>query len=279
MVITCWGSRGSIPVSGREYLRYGGNTTCLEIRTKHDEIIIIDAGSGIRRLGHRLVDEGRSDFSLILTHAHWDHIIGCPYFRPLYHERTSVKVYGCPFAQNSIKAMLAKSMGPPSFPVNFEDLKASLIYHGSCSGPFTLDSIRVTPTLLSHPNQGIGYKLEEDGTCFVFLTDNELRFRHPGGQDFEDYVDFCRGADLLIHDAEYRPEEYATTQSWGHSVFTDAVQLALEAGVGRLGLFHHNQDREDSAVDAVVSDCRKIIADRNSTLACFAVSEEQLIEL
>ncbi len=277
MRIICWGSRGSIPVSGREYLKYGGNTTCLEVRTKNDEVIIIDAGSGIRKLGRKLLEENRTRFSLILTHAHWDHIIGCPYFRPLYSEETHVSVYGCPFAQNSIKAMLAKSMGPPSFPVNFEDLKATMEYNCSCSDAFTIDSVTITPIHLSHPNQGIGYKLTEDDKTFVFLTDNELAYKHPGGLDLQDYLEFSRDADLLIHDAEYTREEYAMTRTWGHSVYNDVLQMALDAGVKQLGLFHHNQDRDDDAVDAIVEDCRRIIRESGAALECFAVHEEHHI--
>jgi phosphoribosyl 1,2-cyclic phosphodiesterase len=279
MIIRCWGARGSIPVSGKEYLRYGGDTTCMEIRTKDDEIIIVDAGSGIRRLGNRLVAEGRKQFTMIFTHAHWDHLMGFPFFKPIYVEGTHITVYGCPFAQASIKQMIARIMTPPNFPVRFDDIRANMTYHESCYASFPFGSLTVSPIPLSHPNQGEGYKFVEDGKGFVFLTDNELTYTHPGGAAYEDYLNFSRGADLLIHDAEYRKEDYPQTRTWGHSVYTDALTLALDAGVKKLGLFHHNQERSDSAIEEMVADCRRIAAERGSALECFAVHQDMEIEL
>lgn len=279
MIIRCWGARGSIPVSGGEYLRYGGDTTCIEIRTKNDEIIIIDAGSGIRRLGNKLLAEGRQQFTMMFTHAHWDHLLGFPFFKPIYTEGTRITLYGCPFAQASIKQMISRIMTPPNFPVRFEDIRTEITYHESCSDRFTIGSVAVYSIPLNHPNQGQGYRFEEDGKSFIFLTDNELAYIHPGGRAYDDYRDFSRGADLLIHDAEYREEDYRKTRTWGHSVYTDALALALDAGVKRLGLFHHNQDRSDTAVDEMVADCRKIIADRRGSLDCFAMHQGMEIEL
>jgi len=271
MIIKCWGARGAIPVSGREYLKYGGDTTCMEIRTRNDEIIIIDAGSGIRKLGNRLRNENRHKFSIIFTHAHWDHLLGFPFFKPIYFEETYINVFGCKFAQKSIKEMISKPMTPPYFPVDYEDIKAEISYHGACEDSFSIDSLAVSPVLLSHPNQGIGYKFVEDDRCFVFLTDNELTYKHPGGLDYQDYLDFSSDADLLMHDSEYTEEEYKITKTWGHSVYKDALQLALDANVKKFGLFHHNQDRTDTALDEIVQDCHRIIRDHNSNLECFAV--------
>lgn len=279
MIITCWGARGSIPVSGDEYVKYGGDTTCLEIRTKDDEIIIIDAGSGIRRLGNRLVSEKRFDYTMLFTHAHWDHIMGFPFFRPIYFQKTRITMFGCPFAQASVKHMISKIMAPPNFPVNFEDIKADITYHEACETLFTLNSMTITPIPLSHPNQGVGYKFVENGKSFVFLTDNELTFKHPGGGDFEEYCDFSANADLLLHDAEYKEEEYKKTMTWGHSVYKDALRLALEARVQKFGLFHHNQERSDEGIDEMLADCRKIVASNNARLECFAVRQDMEIVL
>jgi phosphoribosyl 1,2-cyclic phosphodiesterase len=275
MLIRCWGARGSIPVSGRDYLRYGGDTPCLEIRTANDEVVIIDAGSGIRRLGNRLLAEKRSHYSLIFTHSHWDHIMGFPFFKPIYHSSTRIAMFGCPFAQASVRAMIASIMAPPNFPVEFNQIKGEIHYQETCSRDFEIGGMKISPIALSHPNQGTGYRFEEDGKSFVFLTDNELTYRHPGGLDYADYAAFAKGADLLIHDAEYRPEEYKLTRKWGHSVYKDALRLALDAGVGRLGLFHHNQERTDEAVDEMVEDCRHIAAGRS--LECFAVEQDMEI--
>ena len=277
MLIRCWGARGSIPVSGEEYLRYGGDTPCMEIRTKEDVIVIIDAGSGVRRLGNRLLEEDRNDYTMIFTHAHWDHIMGFPFFKPIYRRTTRIHLYGCPFAQGSVRQMISRIMTPPNFPVNFEEIRATIHYDEACQYPFAIGGLTVAPIMLSHPNQGMGYRFEEGGKSFVFLTDNELAYRHPGGMAFEDYVAFAKGADLLIHDAEYRPEDYRLTRTWGHSVYTDAVQLALDAGVRRLGLYHHNQERTDQGVEEIVDDCRKLAA--GSAISCFAMHQDMEIVL
>ena len=275
MLIRCWGARGSIPVSGEQYLRYGGDTPCIEVRTADDDIVIIDAGSGIRRLGNRLLAEDRRDFTIIFTHAHWDHIMGFPFFKPIYRRGTRISLFGCPFAQDSVKKIISSIMSPPNFPVNFEDITAEIRYQESCRLSFEIGPLTITPIPLSHPNQGMGYRFEEEGKSFVFLTDNELTCIHPGGMAYEDYRDFARGADLLIHDAEYRPEEYSRTRTWGHSVYTDALRLALDAEVARLGLFHHNQERTDQDLEEMVEDCRRAAAGRQ--LSCFAMHQDMEI--
>ena len=280
MIIHCWGSRGSIPVSGKQYLRYGGNTTCLEIRTKEDNILIVDAGSGIRDAGNALTVNGYNNFTLLLTHAHWDHIIGFPFFKPIYSPKTKLNVWGCPFAQTSIKKMLARIMAAPNFPVNLDYIRAKIDYQEFCFQPhYNLGSMMITPIALSHPNQGTGYRFEEDGKSFVFLTDNELRYRHKGGLTYKQYLNFCRGADLLFHDAEYNEAEYKKTRGWGHSCYKDTLNLALEAGVKQLGLFHHNQERFDDAIDEIVADCRRIIKSSGSKMKCVAVGQSMKFKL
>ncbi|MCK4904756.1 MBL fold metallo-hydrolase [bacterium] len=279
MIIKCWGARGSIPVSGKEYIKYGGSTTCMEVRSKNGEIIIIDAGSGIRKLGIKLLEEKKYSYDIVFTHAHWDHLLGFPFFKPIYTQKARIKMYGYPFAQKSIKELLKISMTPPYFPVNYEDIKANISYHEACKDKFRIDSVTVIPISLSHPNGGLGYKFIEDNKSFVFLTDNELTFKHPGGLDYKDYVDFSSGADLLIHDCEYTQKDYKTKKGWGHSIYKDALKLAMEANVKKFGLFHHNQEREDKDLDKIVKDCKQIIKKEKSNLKCFAVYEGMQIKL
>ena len=274
MIIRCWGARGSIPVSGRQYLKYGGDTPCIEIRTRHNDIIIVDAGSGIRRLGDRLIEEKKRSYTMFFTHAHWDHIMGFPFFKPIYSKRARIAMFGCPFTQASVKHMISLIMAAPNFPVNFEDIQAGIAYHETCGDTVTIRSMTVTPIPLSHPNQGVGYKFQEDGKSFVFLTDNELTHRHHGGLRFDDYRRFSDRADLLIHDAEFDEKEYRTKKAWGHSSYRDALRLALEAGVRKFGLYHHNQERSDAEVDAFVRDCRTTIREKRSPLECFAVPQD-----
>ena len=279
MKITCWGARGSIPVSGKGYLKYGGDTTCLEFRSNNDQLIIIDAGSGIRRLGNKLFEEGVKEYNIIFTHAHWDHILGFPFFKPLYSRGTQIQMLGSLTAQESIRNIITSTMGAPNFPVRFTDVHAEISYIGTCPDWFRIKDVSITPIALSHPNRGMGFKFEENGKKFVFLTDNELTYTHPGGLGFNDYREFSRGADLLIHDAEYTPDEYLHRKSWGHSVYLDALNLALEAEVKRFGLFHHNQERGDGEIDRMVEECRRIIAERGAALECFAVAEDLVIEV
>jgi len=279
MIIKIWGSRGSIPVSGKEYLRYGGDTTCLEIRTKSGDIIVVDAGTGIRRLGNQLVEEKCSDLNFIFTHAHWDHLMGFPFFKPLYFETTRIQLHRCPYHSKFVETILSKLMAPPNFPVKYTDITAQLSYPDACPMEFEIGSVRVEPIALSHPNGGSGYKFIEDGRCFVFLTDNELGFNHPGGLTFEEYREFARDANLLLHDAEYTPREYKTYIEWGHSEYTDALDLAEKAGVKKLGLFHLNQERADRQMDKIVKDCRARIAAKGLDLKCFGVASDMVFEL
>ncbi len=271
MNIKCWGSRGSIPVSGKEYTKYGGNTTCLEIRTQDNQVIIIDAGSGIRELGNHLIRNNYHDYNIILTHAHWDHILGFPFFKPIYSPKTQINMFGCPFAQDSIKDIISRTMAFPNFPVDFDDIQSKIEFNKSCDDGFQIGTVTVDPIPLSHPGQGRGYKFVEDNKCFIFLTDNELSYKHPGGLNYDDYVNLTHDADLLIHDAEFTEEEYRTTKTWGHSVFTKALKLALDANVKTLGLFHHNQERTDGNQDNIVHQCNDMINDSGANLECYGV--------
>lgn len=270
MFIRCWGSRGSIPVSGTQYLRYGGDSTCMEVRSERDDIIVVDAGTGIRSLGLKLGREKVRKIHLLMTHAHFDHVVGFPFFAPpLYRKGTELIIHGCPFDRPSYAHILKGIMTAPYCPVDFGDIPAKLTFDKICSRPFKIGSITVRPIYLSHPNGGVGFRFEEGGKSFVFLTDNELEYVHPGGLEPQDYADFSRDADLLIHDAEYTQKDY--NASWGHSVFTSAVKLGLNAGAKRLGMFHLNQKRSDDEVDAMVDEGRKLIEKKKSTMECFAV--------
>ena len=245
MLVRCWGARGSIPVSGREYLRYGGDTPCIEIRTQDDDIVIIDAGSGIRRLGNRLIDEKRHDYTMFFTHAHWDHIMGFPFFKPIYRPETQIALFGCPFAQASVKEIISRIMAPPNFPVNFDDITADIRYQEACQETFAIGGLTVTPIPISHPNQGMGYRFEEEGKSFVFLTDNELTYRHPGGLAYEDYCVLRKRGGPPHPRCRIPPRGLPPDPDLGPFRLYRRPRLALDAGVARLGLFHHNQERTD----------------------------------
>lgn len=279
MYIKCWGARGSIPVSGKEYLRYGGDTTCIEIRTKRGDIIIIDAGTGIRRLGNYLIKNGCRQYNLLFTHAHWDHLMGLPFFKPIYRPDIHINVFRCPYPGKYVERMIARALSPPNFPVKYSDIRAKIDYTDVDPVSFDIGSVHVQSIHLSHPNGGVGYKFTEEGRSFVFLTDNELGYTHPGGLKADDYIAFAQHADILLHDAEYTPEEYKATVEWGHSSYSDALDLAIRAQVKQLGLFHINQDRTDKEMKTIVADCRKQIAMVKADITCFAVGSDMVFEL
>jgi phosphoribosyl 1,2-cyclic phosphodiesterase len=272
MYIRCWGSRGSLPVSGKQFNRYGGETSCLEIRTKRGETIVVDAGTGIRGLGSMFIRTKRTKFHMVFTHAHLDHLMGFPLFAPLHHARTDVIIHGGGFKKLSFAGILGGFMRPPYFPVNLTSVAASLHFENIGEEPFSIGGIVIRPIRLSHPNGGLGFRFEEGASSFVFLTDNEPAFTHPGGHTFDEYSEFCRGADLLIHDAEFTAPEYRMTRSYGHSTYAAAVELGMASGAARLGLFHHNRERTDTQVDAMVAASRKIVKQRKARMDCFAVA-------
>ncbi|MFH1729722.1 MAG: MBL fold metallo-hydrolase [Pseudomonadota bacterium] len=279
MKIKVWGCRGSIPVSGKEFLKYGGDTTCIEIRSKNNDLIIIDAGSGIRPLGNLISGDDLKAISILFTHAHLDHVLGFPFFKPIYNEKATLCIYGCVTSQDSIRKIISKTMSPPTFPIKFDDIRAAVKFKSACCNIFNIGPIEITPINLSHPNGGTGFKFTEDGKSFVFLTDNELTYTHPTGLSFEEYTKFCRNADVLFHDSEYNKEEYSYTKTWGHTVYTDSLNLAIKANVKNFGLFHHNQNRNDAQVQEIENDCKQIIKDKKSNLNCYAVFQGMEIQI
>jgi phosphoribosyl 1,2-cyclic phosphodiesterase len=267
MKLTVWGARGSIPVSGTEYVRYGGDTTCVELETGAGETIILDAGSGLRALGKKLQGEGKKKFHLLMSHAHWDHLIGFPFFRPLYSKETTIHIHGCTNAQKSLRAFLEVAMSPPYFPVSLSDVPATLDFDDGCPAEMEFGGIRCETILLNHPNYGYGHRIWEGNRSIAFFPDNELDYAHPKGGTFDDYAGFVEGVDLLIHDAEYLPDEYESwSKGWGHSVLTDTIRLASEAKAGHLLLWHLNQDRSDDELDEMLAQARQLVADTSPGL-------------
>ncbi len=272
MIIKCWGSRGSIPVSGGQYVVYGGDTTCLEITAGSGETIIIDAGTGIRRLGNVLLEQQKKKYYLLFTHCHWDHIMGIPFFRPLLYSCNRLIVQDRKIAGFSTKDVFNRVLCPPFFPVRLKDLKADIRFDTSLNNRFCIGSVEIDTIFTSHSRGSLGYKFTEDDKTFVFLTDNELGFAHPQGQGFDGYKRFAEQADILFHDAEYTQEEYQFRKGWGHSSVPHALDLAVKAGVAQLGLIHLNQDRSDQDMDAIVHNCRHFLNSQNNTLHCYGVS-------
>jgi phosphoribosyl 1,2-cyclic phosphodiesterase len=280
MRIKIWGCRGSIPSPGCATSGYGGNTTCLEVRLDDGGRVIIDAGTGIRELGNAILrDHNTKDLHLLLTHAHWDHLQGFPFFVPAYLDGYSISVHSGAVAGESLRGLLAHQLDPPYFPVPFGELKARFDFRGTDGARLSIGSTDISPVVLNHPNGGYGYEFRNGGRRFVFLTDTEVGYDHPGALPRSQYLEICRNADLLIHDAQYTEEEYRRTRGWGHSTYRAATEFALDAGARRLGLFHHDPRHTDRDIDRFVRECRRLIRKRRQALRCFGVREGMEIQL
>ncbi len=263
MRIKCWGCRGSLPTPGRSTVEFGGNTTSFQLDGVENELVLIDAGSGIRPLGQHLIkNDERKNFSLLLTHAHWDHLMGFPFFIPAYLKKYSMKIYGDFGASSKLREVIAHQFRAPYFPVKFRELQADISFVELSPRPIRVGEIKVESIKLSHPGGGTGYRFTEKNKRLVFLTDNELGYMHHEGLTFAKFVQFSKGADMLIHDAQYTDEEYQKiNRTWGHSTFEQAYNLAVEAGVKLLGFCHHDQERSDDMLRRIE---RKYIRKKSS---------------
>lgn len=279
MKIKVWGCRGSIAAPGPDTLRYGGNTTCVEIIGLDGVEIVIDAGSGARNLGKELMKRGTREIFLLFTHAHWDHLIGFPFFDPAYCDQCKIYLCGGPKVQDSLKNYLYHQMQAPYFPVDMELLHATFEFGFENAHGNSIGNIQVETIQLNHPNGGYGFKFIENGKTFVFLTDNELGFSHDHSVSYNDYVNFCKNADLLFHDAQFTEEEYKTRKGWGHSNYKDVFEFALKTNVKRLGFFHHDPDRTDEELDKIVEFYSRRAKDLSSNIQVFAVAEGMEFEL
>ncbi|MEN8210902.1 MAG: MBL fold metallo-hydrolase, partial [Thermodesulfobacteriota bacterium] len=266
-----WGSRGSVPVSGDEYVKYGGDTTCIEITAKTGETIIVDAGTGLRRLGKSLIERNITKYYLIFTHAHWDHIMGIAFFRPFLFKKVEVIIQDRKFAGINTRDVFRKVLEQPLFPITLKDFNANIKFEKRLNNKFNIGSVTIETIPLSHFGGCLGYKFIEDEKSFVFLTDNEIGFDHSGSRGYDAHLKFVKNADLLFHDGEYTKEEYKRKVSWGHSSIPQALAFAIKAKVKKLGLFHLNQDRTDSQMDKIVNKCKIELKKSNPTIDCFAV--------
>jgi phosphoribosyl 1,2-cyclic phosphodiesterase len=265
--VTFWGTRGSIPTPGPETARYGGNTACISLRRSDGRLVILDAGSGLRPLGHELMKQrsGVLVADILLSHTHWDHIQGLPFFKPLSSRETSVCIYGAEQEGVPLKEILGRQMDPMVFPVPLNALAASLTVVEIEEGEFEIDEFKVCAFRLRHPGTTLGYRLapSSGGREIAYVTDNELG---PGGsyEVTSDWrariVEFIAGADTLIHDAMYLDQIIQARAGWGHSTPRQAVDLAREGRCRRLILFHHEPEHDDAALDRLVSETKDYAA-------------------
>ncbi len=287
MRVRFWGTRGSIAKAGPTTVRYGGNTSCVEVRSAAGTLVVIDCGTGAHGLGQSLVAEPNQPVSghLLISHTHWDHIQGIPFFAPLFVPGNEWDIYAPHGLSESIRDTLAGQMQYTYFPVTIEALGAKIAYHDFVEGMFEVGDITVQSRYLNHPALTLGYRLEADGVVIVYACDHEPFSRQPStgkieiGEQDRRHADFLRGADLVIHDAQYTATEYAEKVGWGHSPVEYAVEICHAAEVKQLALTHHDPTRDDDSIDQMVSSMRTKLKLANQSLHVFAAAEGETIEL
>ena len=268
-LIRFWGVRGSIPTPGKETSIYGGNTSCVEVRVGK-QILILDAGSGIRRLGQSLMKEVNDkglDAAMLVTHTHWDHIQGFPFFVPAYHPNVNIRILGYEGAVHGLRGALFEQMQSAFFPVGLNQMATHLTFEELTDMQFDLGAVKVRTMFANHPGICLGYRLSTPNGDIVYMPDHEAyerceierqkaeRENSPDGLEHariqdEKVVDFLRGADVIIADSQYDAIEYPSRRGWGHTCADDTVQLAIRAGAKRLFLFHHDPDHSDEKIAA-----------------------------
>lgn len=283
-----WGTRGSIPSPGLSTARYGGNTPCIELRTGDGRLVILDAGTGIRELGRSLVERSNGDAitgDIFLTHAHWDHIQGLPFFAPIFRKGNHFTIWGSRSLPTSIDRVVRDQMSPVVFPVSFEELQARIDFQELSEERRAGCGFHVSAIQVRHPGGALGYRFtdsEDESRALVYVSDNELSplAKYDDGPEWRQrLVEFTRGAAVLVHDTMYTADEYPSFVGWGHSTHEDAVALAIEAGVERLVLFHHRPERTDTEVERCVDRCRALVRDRGASLQVIAAAEGMTLDV
>jgi phosphoribosyl 1,2-cyclic phosphodiesterase len=297
MFLRFWGTRGSLPTPGRRTVRYGGNTPCVEVRLAHDNLVIFDAGTGIRELGDELTARGESVRAFIaITHPHWDHIQGFPFFKPAFITGNTITIIGPQAKHASLREVIASQMNKIYFPVQLSELKAKISFMPMREQTIPLYDATLSSIYVNHPAYALGYRLTAGGRSIVYISDNEpfdrevakslrnvdkrivSRYLQEKSDPNRRIVEFARGADIMIHDTTYTPEEYVSHVGWGHSHYLFTLSLAETAGVKQLVLFHHDPTHDDDKVDEILAMCRHEIKTRKLKFDCVAAVEGMVLE-
>ena len=279
MKLTNWGVRGSIASPGAETAKYGGNTSCYEVRNDAGDLIILDAGTGIRKLGMELMKSLPMECSMLITHTHWDHIQGFPFFIPVFIPGNKISIYAPRQFEKSVESVMTSQMDYSVFPVRTAELSADIDYHNIIEGPFEVPGFNVFAQFMCHPVTTAGYRVEADGKSLVYTGDHEKFFdQYHKGMAEEDIdpdqkaqiqqmvdmqnarvVEFCRGVDLLLIDCMYTNEEYPMKIGWGHSTIEMNLELAAEAQVKKVVMTHHDPTRTDTQLDEIYVWAREML--------------------
>jgi phosphoribosyl 1,2-cyclic phosphodiesterase len=292
MRIKFWGARGSISTPGKSTVRYGGNTPCVEVRLPDNELIILDAGTGIRNLGESLMESGESIKAYILvSHPHWDHIQGFPFFKPAFVSGNELTIVGGETDTVTLQKMIADQMNKIYFPIQLNELKATLKFRRVQEEEISVYDAQVKTIYVNHPTFAMGYRITHGGKSLVYISDNEPfdrkvarairnvekriveKYDRIKGDPNQRVFDFVRNADVLSHDTTYTPEEYVDRVGWGHSHYLFTLKVAAEGNVKRLVLFHHDPAHDDDKVDNILKKCKKEIQSRKYKFDCLAAAE------
>lgn len=278
MKVTFCGVRGSIPSPGKAFNKYGGNTACVHIEAG-DTDIILDSGTGIRALGARLAKKS-TPIHLLLSHNHWDHIQGFPFFAPIFQTNREINIYPGQTELNEPEAILNQMTGT-LFPVHRDMLSANIVIHAleQDTTQWQIDAVTIKRLKMNHPGGGSSYRVEINGKVLVYITDNELYPPYQKATDFLDFVAFAKGADLLIHDAQYLVTDMPAKSGWGHSVAEEAVKLAMACDAKQLALYSHDPLRTDKDIDDIIQHSQLITQLGGATMSCFGAAENQVVEL
>jgi phosphoribosyl 1,2-cyclic phosphodiesterase len=259
--VSLWGTRGSLPSFGPENLRFGGNTSCVAVEGADGTMLVLDAGTGIRRLGHDLGHRFHR-IDVLLTHLHMDHLQGLGFFGPLFESDLEVHVWGPARLEESLNARLARYLSPPLFPLRLREIPAHLHCHTVPRGTFTIGGLVITTDLVCHPGLTVGYRIREGDRVLTYLPDHEPALGEPsfpGDPQWTSGYALAQGADLLLHDSQYSPAQYRERAGWGHSAIDDALKFASLAGVRRLVTFHHDPGNDDDTIDRLLDEAVRAV--------------------
>ena len=287
--LTFYGTRGSIPVPGPSTMKYGGNTACIDLKSDAGDWIVFDAGTGIRALSDSLDLSKKHDIHILVSHPHWDHISGFPFFVPVFIPGNKITIYGPGTFEKTLEEIIRGQMTYSYFPVRTEELQSDIKFIQLKEEKFNLKNFTIETTMLNHPVTCLGYKIYYKNSIFIYLGDNEPYYNVYNDNDNEvDHiardmnnrlVQFVNGADTLVTDAQYIPAEYSSHKGWGHSTTHDSVNMAIKAGVKKLFFFHHDPQRTDKQLDFIVDHYRKKVKEKGYDIEIYGAKENETYDL